>query len=306
MTEDFEYFEKKKANKTYISPRIVRISDDGSLSKPVRIANKVFDPAETHEFAKIDSEVVLRVTPGRREEIKAVFYEDDRAIHNLVIQRFTRLRGNPRKEYFSFRGVEISRLMQFLDNIRKYHFPDENAVNITDAELRKIVKAGQLKSLLVEDEEALAALMRSGITKSDVIALGYRKQQLERFRRLLQEPSFFQSECASLSKTGEAVWQCFFERNKWIFGYGLTYVSDNKSVWGRELKPGSIAFFEAAPVMGLTSLAECTQIEVHVRLQGKRLFWLKGSGPGQLNKGRLQRAAFWLRDKLERAAFPLE
>jgi hypothetical protein len=81
---------------------------------------------------------------------------------------------------------------------------------------------------------------------------------------------------------------------------------DSKSVWGRELRPGSIAFFEAAPIKGLTSLAECIQIEVHVRLQGKRLFWLKGSGPGQLHKGRIQRAAFWLRDKLERAAFPLE
>jgi hypothetical protein len=81
---------------------------------------------------------------------------------------------------------------------------------------------------------------------------------------------------------------------------------DNKSVWGRELKPGSIAFVEAAPVVSFTSLQECMNAEVHVRLQGKRLFWLQGTGPGQLRKGRLQRAAFRLRDKLERMAFPLE
>jgi hypothetical protein len=29
-------------------------------------------------------------------------------------------------------------------------------------------------------------------------------------------------------------------------------------------------------------------------------------GPGQIRLGRLQRMAFWLRDKFEKAAFPLE
>jgi hypothetical protein len=57
-----------------------------------------------------------------------------------------------------------------------------------------------------------------------VVALGYRKAQIGRFRKLLQEPASFQSECTRLSKTGEALWQEFFEKNKWIFGYGLTYV----------------------------------------------------------------------------------
>jgi hypothetical protein len=81
---------------------------------------------------------------------------------------------------------------------------------------------------------------------------------------------------------------------------------DNKSVWGRELGPGGIDFVEAAPVPSFTSLDQAMRSEVHVRLQGKRLFWLQGVGPGQQRKGRMQRAAFWLRDKLERIAFPLE
>jgi hypothetical protein len=81
---------------------------------------------------------------------------------------------------------------------------------------------------------------------------------------------------------------------------------DNKSLWGKELRPGSIEFLEAGPVASLTSLAECIQIEVHVRLQTGRMFWLMGSGPGQLRMGRLQRAAFWLRNKFETAAVPLE
>jgi hypothetical protein len=74
---------------------------------------------------------------------------------------------------------------------------------------------------------------------------------------------------------------------------------DNKSVWGKELRPGSIEFLEAAPVASLTSRAQCGEIEVHVRLQNGRRFWLKGTGPGQLRTGRIQRAAFWLRSKFE-------
>jgi hypothetical protein len=80
---------------------------------------------------------------------------------------------------------------------------------------------------------------------------------------------------------------------------------DNKSVWDKELKPGSIVYAEATQVATFTSLEECMKTEVHVRLQGKRMFWLQGQGPGQRYRG-LQRGAFWLRGKLERMAFPLE
>jgi hypothetical protein len=81
---------------------------------------------------------------------------------------------------------------------------------------------------------------------------------------------------------------------------------DNKSVWGRELKPGSIEFVEAAPVAALVSLAQGMEMEVHVRLQNGRMFWLKGTGPGQLRIGSFQRMAFWLRKKFETGAVPLE
>ncbi len=81
---------------------------------------------------------------------------------------------------------------------------------------------------------------------------------------------------------------------------------DNKSLWGKELKPGSIQFLEAAPVAGILSLDRGLEIEVHVRLQNGRTFWLKGTGPGQLRIGSVQRMAFWLRRNSEKAAVPLE
>src|SRR6266852_8533840 len=39
---------------------------------------------------------------------------------------------------------------------------------------------------------------------------------------------------------------------------------DNKSLWGKELKPGSITYLEASPVPKITSRQQCPDIEVTV------------------------------------------
>lgn len=81
---------------------------------------------------------------------------------------------------------------------------------------------------------------------------------------------------------------------------------DNKSIWDVELRPGSINWPEGSAVRGVHSMPDCIGTEVSVRLQNGRLFWLKGQGPGQLRMGRVQKVAFWLRDKIEKSAFPCE
>ena len=82
---------------------------------------------------------------------------------------------------------------------------------------------------------------------------------------------------------------------------------DNKSIWDKDLVPGSISFLDnMAPVPKIHSVHECIGVEVTVRLQNGRQFWLKGQGPGQLRIGRIQRMAFWLREKIEKVAIPLE
>lgn len=77
---------------------------------------------------------------------------------------------------------------------------------------------------------------------------------------------------------------------------------DNKSLWGRELKPGTIMHSEGAPVPQITSLRECTEVEITVRLQNGREY--RGEGPGQLYKG-FRKFFFSLRWKIERSGLPL-
>ncbi len=83
---------------------------------------------------------------------------------------------------------------------------------------------------------------------------------------------------------------------------------DNDSLRDQKLKPGSIRGrdFKVAPVKGITTPQQAIGLEITVRLQNGRAFWLRGIGPGQMKMGRIQRTAFWLRDKFEKGAIPLE
>lgn len=85
---------------------------------------------------------------------------------------------------------------------------------------------------------------------------------------------------------------------------------DNKSLWGQELRPGSINFFnDAVTVRNINSIQECLQIRVVVRLQTGREFWLTGLGPGQDGKvvmGRFQKLAFAIRNFLEKGSLSID
>ena len=83
----------------------------------------------------------------------------------------------------------------------------------------------RVKAFLLENQDILAEILKNNITKEDLIALAYRKEQLDIFEKLLRNPSDFEAYKEQSELGGdEAVWQHFFERNTWIFGYGLSYI----------------------------------------------------------------------------------
>jgi hypothetical protein len=70
---------------------------------------------------------------------------------------------------------------------------------------------------------------------------------------------------------------------------------DNKSLMGKVLKPGSInQFEEIAPVRNTSSIAECMQLRVAVRLQTGRKLWIPGR-----NNARVHNAAIRFREFLD-------
>ena len=215
-------YENPKPGKTYISPSLPAF---GQKNYRVRIASKIIESPDSYAFAKIKDEIVLRHKEGAQTYIKAKFIEDDRRIFLINIQGYSVATEKPHNASFSFVGDEIRKLLEFIANIQSVAFINNNSVNITDEELRRIaLSSHQARRLVIDNEDIFAEVIKSSITKQDVVAVGYRKRQLEIFRRLIEEDEYFDSLKSKKNCTAESLWQQFFEKNPWIFGYGLNYI----------------------------------------------------------------------------------
>jgi hypothetical protein len=233
----------KKTDKTYMSkpfetPELKPDGKGGIIEKTVniRIVSKVFDTTEEHSYAKDKDELVLRKTTGGRFEIKAKLVEDNRSLFILTFQRFTTATGKPNDCSFSFVGEEIGNLIRFLKSLDYVPFDKTESSSIVDSELNKLLSSKEdTKRFLFENQDVVIEFLRNELTKEDLVTLGYRKKQLEVFNNLLQDIEYFNDlKLKFNAKKDEDLWQKFFERNTWIFGYGLNFVFnstlDNKKL----------------------------------------------------------------------------
>lgn len=232
--EDYEYFRNKRPDRVYLSrslsQKLYRKSEDGEVQefeRPFRIVSKVIDCAESHEFFRDGKQVSLRITGGQRQEIVAKFYEDTRGVSTLQIQRYSLPSGAPHKTYFAFTGHEISILHNFLRNIEVLPIRDDQSARLDDRFVNDLVLSrDQALRLLADQPDLVDELLRTRVTATEIAELGHRREQLAQFDRMLREPPYLESKKQDLGPRAgtELVWQQFFERNTWIFGYGLNYV----------------------------------------------------------------------------------
>lgn len=106
--------------------------------------------------------------------------------------------------------------------------------HVDESALVQFLQSGQVQSsemlnavVRLEGKAALLnRLISIGVTQEEIANLTYRKEQLEIFRRLLDDSEYFNTRMRNLNmkqSKPEAVWQDFLERNRWIFGYGLNF-----------------------------------------------------------------------------------
>ena len=208
--------------KTYISPSLQAFGDK---ERRVRIASKIFPSEDGYEYAKERDEVVLRKKPDAQTYITAKFLEDTRQTFVLTVQKFVSETGQPYGSGFSFVGEEIGRFCEFLANIQSVDFKSRAKVNITDEELRKIaLTTHQAKTFVTENQDLFAEALKSEVTTEDLIAVGYRKKQLSVYENLLSDQIYFDDLKKKKECSSEGLWQRYFEKNPWVFGYGLGYI----------------------------------------------------------------------------------
>ena len=215
-------YQNPKPGNTYISPALPSF---GNKELMVRIATKVLPTSGGYEFVKERDEVVVRNKENAATIITAKFLEDARGVFVLSVQKFMADTGMPRGSGFSFVGDEIDKFCDFLAGIQRIQFSDRRGVKIADEELSKItLNSAQASRLVAENEELFAEVLRHSLTKQDVVAIAYRRRQLGIFESLIGDPEFFESLRKKKGCAFESLWQRFFEKNPWIFGYGLSYV----------------------------------------------------------------------------------
>lgn len=224
--DEFEYFSNKRPDRVYIS-RLFEGFDwrEPELPEQLRYVSKVFDSDEAAEFARVKGELVLRTTPGVRQEVRVLFCERTRDVKSITFQRFSQ-DGKPHKHGFTFRGREVQAIYNLLRLIQYIDLTSTDKIRLDDRVVDEwFVTEGEKRRYLLANLDLIAEMVRSQVTKEDVIALAYRKQQLELFERLLADDDFFDEQAREWNVRGkEAVWQRFFENNPWVFGYGLNYI----------------------------------------------------------------------------------
>jgi hypothetical protein len=239
-----EIFLNKRTDKIYVSksiPVTALVPSDldvmNEVDRNFRIISQVIDVKEDHQFVKRGKELQLRITSGGRQEILAKFYEDTRGVFSLQIQKWTTISGMPHNTYFSFVGDEISKLYKFVKGIAHTHLNDSASKKIDEVVYHNATEnRDNAINAVLQHPEIINEVLKNDVTKSDIIALGYRKAQIKIFKRLLEDDQYFQEYKSQYNCRGdEAVWQSFFEKNTWVLGYGLSYIF-NTPLDGKKLE----------------------------------------------------------------------
>ena len=228
-----EIFNNKVPDKIYVSPQFPEKNffKDSSgkiieIIRPIRKISTIITTSEDHEHIKQGHEMILRLTPGEKQEIVVQAFEDTRNIVTLKVARYSKKTGNLYDGNLVLVGKEIMMLHKFLNSISYLPIDGNNkgSQQFTDVFLKQhILNKQQALSLIHQFPDLMQEIFKGNITSSDLSELSKRKESLKIFGGMLS------------AETSENNWQKFFERNTWIFGYGLSFVF-NSPLEGKKLE----------------------------------------------------------------------
>jgi len=188
-----------------------------------RFIRKVYGENESCEIVRVKGEFILRCSATGRDQIKVVVHDNDNGKIGFVIQKFRGDTGNPYKETdFHFYNNEFRELLEFLTLVGFIDLSDKTNFKLRLSDLKNKVLVSHDEKQLIEAFKSLQGNERlhlleqirdERLTKQDLDILSGRKDGLSMFHQKLYVEKDW----------NEPQWQAFFEKNTWIFGYGLDY-----------------------------------------------------------------------------------
>jgi len=174
-----------------------------------------------------ENEVHIKLAP--KTLMKIIYIRDNDDIEGIEIVKIV---SNTEKQKLAFSKFNFQQLKCFLEFINSLDLKSiserritlaDDSFDILDYETKK-----KITTLLSGNDgfDVIKDLLDDGlINNQDLVNTGYRKQQLEIFRKLLYEDylqEYKNINCKPNTKD-EVTWQHFLNKNEWIFGYGLDY-----------------------------------------------------------------------------------
>ena len=224
MSDEHDFFRLRRAAKTYIS----KVFTYGAhTTERLRNVRMVMDNSDVLHLGEVEGALCLRLSgEKRRTQVTAVVTQDDKAVRRLTLQTFQTRKEDWYQGYeehaFTFRGDEFQRLLTFLDRLAFIDLANEDRFDIEDistgAGRKAIVDAAdrgiveRLRAMSSDDREALLRALHGSLSPEEVDILLGRRQALEAFEQRVEDGAWSERE-----------WQDFFDREPWVFGYGLNY-----------------------------------------------------------------------------------
>ena len=221
---DYDFFKLRKQSKTYISKVF---SFNQQNPERVRQVRMVIEGSDQIHFGEINGAMCLRLTgESRKTQVSALITQDNNGIKRLTLQTFKPRSGGwieaIEKDEFTFRADEFTRLLRFLSQIEFIDLSNEDTFHIEDISTgtgpKAIIDASdrgiveRIKKMPTGQRDRLLHNLQGSLTDEEINILLGRKQGLEEFEEHIR-----------LRDWSEGQWQDFFERQQWVFGYGLDY-----------------------------------------------------------------------------------
>lgn len=222
--DDVKFFELRKEGRTYLTSVLTHGSINPERRRNIRW---VLEGTDQVLLGEIEGALCLRLTGEKRKtQVTALVSQDDGGIRRVTLQTFQSRTGDWYRGYeehsFTFRSGEFAKLVSFLESIRFIDRSNEGRFDIRDISVghgSKIITDASDEALLArikdldhKQRERLLRGIQADLSQTEINLLLGRKQGLEEFERQLGADLW-----------AEASWQHFFERQSWVFGYGLDY-----------------------------------------------------------------------------------
>ncbi len=173
-----------------------------------------------------DDEVGFRISTRTLMRIKYLKEQD--SIEGLELMKVVDKKDKQSLKFYKFDIQQLKCFLNFINSLdfkeineRKIILADKAFGNLDEQTILEITKL-----LSADGGETVKKLLNEGVfTNQDLVNTGYRKKQLEMYKKLLYDDYLdeYKKTIGKPNTKDELAWQHFFNQNQWIFGYGMDY-----------------------------------------------------------------------------------